>query len=103
MKSVARQSHEKFHGTITNMYITRDVLETPEGRQRTIDMVHAAFEEGVGQLQFNIMDKEVLEDAQEHPDDYPTLIVRVTGYSAYFVELDRNLQNQIMKRTVHQV
>ncbi len=103
LKSVARQSHEKFHGTITNMYITRDVLETPEGRQRTIDMVHAAFEEGVGQLQFNIMDKEVLEDAQEHPDDYPTLIVRVTGYSAYFVELDRNLQNQIMKRTVHQV
>lgn len=103
LKSVSRMVQDQFHGTITNMYITRDVLETPEGRARTNDMIRTAFDAGVGQLQFNVMDKRVLKDAQDKPEEYPTLIVRVTGYSAYFVELDKALQNQIIKRTVHEV
>ena len=49
------------------------------------------------------MDKRILQDAQEKPEEYPTLIVRVTGYSAYFVELDNALRNRIIKRTVHEV
>ena len=103
LKSVSRIPISKFHGSITNMYLTRDVLETPEGRKRTNDMIRTAFANGVGQLQFNVMDKEVLEDAQKSPEDYPTLIVRVTGYSAYFTELDNQLQNEIIKRTVFEV
>jgi formate C-acetyltransferase len=85
------------------MYITHEALETAQGRARVRDMIRAAFDQGVGQLQFNVMSKDVLTDAQKNPDKYPTLIVRVTGYSAYFVELDKDLQDQIIQRTVHEV
>ncbi|MCI6536876.1 MAG: hypothetical protein MR443_04420 [Lachnospiraceae bacterium] len=103
MKSVGKVNWAAQHGSITNMYITRDVLQDPAGRKRVNDLIRGAFDAGVGQLQFNIMDKDILEDAQKHPDNYPSLIVRVTGYSAYFVDLDKDVQDQIIARTVHTV
>jgi formate C-acetyltransferase len=51
------------------------------------------------QSQFNIIGKEVLTDAQKHPDQYKDLLVRVAGYSAYFVELSEELQGDLIGRT----
>jgi len=52
-------------------------------------------------VQFNTVDTETLLDAQEHPERYRDLVVRVAGYSAYFVELSKGLQDHIIDRTAH--
>nr|WP_312577035.1 pyruvate formate lyase family protein [Sedimentibacter sp.] len=103
LKSVAKMGHERFHGTITNIYISKDSFDTKEGRKRVSDMLRAYFDQGGAHLQFNIQDKEILKDAQLNPENYPTLLVRVAGYSAYFVDLDKSLQNAIISRTQHTV
>ena len=54
---------------------------------------------GIHHIQFNIMDKEAFLDAQEHPENYSDLVVRVAGYAAYFVDLARPLQDEIIHRT----
>ena len=51
------------------------------------------------EVQFNVIDRETLEDARVHPENYKSLLVRVAGYSAYFVELSKPLQDDIMGRT----
>lgn len=56
---------------------------------------------GIFHVQFNTMDKKVLEDAYEHPDKYPTLMVRVAGYSAYWTDLAQRVQKDIISRTEH--
>ncbi|MBI2859694.1 MAG: hypothetical protein HYX90_11525 [Chloroflexi bacterium] len=56
---------------------------------------------GIHHIQFNIVDTNMLLDAQKHPEKYQHLVVRVAGYSAYFVDLSRGLQNQIIRRTLH--
>lgn len=101
LKSVGKIDFARMHGEITNIYINREVMDTAAGRTRVNNLIRAAFDNGVAQLQFNVMDKEVYKDAQKHPEKYPSLLVRVTGYSAYFVDLDRELQDYILVRTQH--
>ncbi|MGC8782725.1 MAG: glycine radical domain-containing protein, partial [Anaerolineae bacterium] len=50
-------------------------------------------------VQFNVVSAETLRRAQERPEEYRNLVVRVAGYSAYFIELDRQLQDEIIRRT----
>ena len=50
-------------------------------------------------MQFNVVSSETLRQAQAHPDKYRGLVVRVAGYSAYFTELDKELQDEIIRRT----
>ena len=54
-------------------------------------------------IQFNIMDRETLLDAQKHPERHRNLVVRVAGYSALWVELDRHIQDEIIARTEHEL
>jgi formate C-acetyltransferase len=52
-------------------------------------------------LQFNVVTADTLKDAQQHPEKYRDLIVRVAGYSDYFIDLNKDLQEEIIKRTEH--
>ena len=54
---------------------------------------------GVFHVQFNVVDKDVLLDAQKHPENYKGLLIRVAGYTAYFVELGKEVQDDIIART----
>ena len=54
-------------------------------------------------VQFNVISREMLHRAREKPEDFRDLVVRVAGYSAYFVELDESLQNDIIARTEHRI
>ena len=58
---------------------------------------------GNGEMQFNYLDNEVLLEAQKHPEKYRDLVVRVAGYSAFFVELSKEIQDDIIHRTTHQL
>ena len=72
-----------------------------------LDVMCALFktymEKGGMQLQVNVVDAETLRDAQKNPEKYRTLCVRVTGYSAFFVEMGRKAQNELIARTEHLV
>lgn len=73
-----------------------DKVENRDALKRAIQVY---FEQGGLEIQFNVVDKETLLKAQENPESYRNLIVRVSGYSAYFVHLSKELQNEIISRT----
>ena len=75
-------------------------VKTDEGRTKLALLVQSYIESGGHQLQFNVIDTESLLDAQKNPERYKNLIVRVWGWSGYFVELDRVYQDQIIKRSI---
>ena len=76
-----------------------DVLVHQEGRQKLADLVQTYFKMGGHHIQFNVIKAETLRDAQKHPENYLNLIVRVAGYSDYFVNIGKDLQNEILART----
>ena len=74
-------------------------LQTNEDLQKLSDLIKTYFEFGGKHIQFNVVNKEILRDAQTHPENHRDLIVRVAGYSAYFVNLTRTVQDEIIVRT----
>lgn len=76
-----------------------------EGHERGVDklaaLVRSYFELGGQQMQFNVVSSETLRDAQKHPENYQDLLVRVAGFSAYFVTIDPAIQEDIIGRTEH--
>ena len=103
IQSYGKVEWDKLHGGIVNMYVTEDSLHTEAGRKKMMSLLDGAMDARMAHIQFNIMDKKVLMDAKENPEDYPSMIVRVSGYSAYFVELDESVQDTIIDRYQHAV
>lgn len=82
-----------------NFKLMSGSLEVPENREGLIALLKTASIFGNGQMQFNYVDNEVLLKAQDNPEEYRDLIVRVAGYSAFFVELCKEVQDEIISRT----
>lgn len=99
IKSVSKIDHWKTGGTLLNQKFMPDVLADKEGRRKLADLVRTYFKIGGHHIQFNVIKTETLRDAQEHPENYLNLIVRVAGYSDYFVNIGKDLQNEILART----
>jgi formate C-acetyltransferase len=100
MKSVARLDHSLcYNGTLYNMKFTPDFFENESRRKKFISMVDAYFAMGGFHVQFNVVSREILEDAKVNPLQHRDLIVRVAGYSAYFIELDPFVQDEVIART----
>jgi pyruvate formate-lyase/glycerol dehydratase family glycyl radical enzyme len=100
MKSVARLDHALcYDGTLYNMKFTPDMFSTHSRREKFIGLIDAYFKLGGLHVQFNVVSKEVLLDAKVNPQNHRNLIVRVAGYSAYFIELDPFVQDEIISRT----
>jgi formate C-acetyltransferase len=104
IKSVANLEHVNFaQGTIFNMKMNPATLESKAGMTKWADMIRTYFDLGGWEIQFNVVDAETLKEAQKHPDDYKDLVVRVVGYSAFFNELEKSVQDDIISRTEHAV
>ena len=97
INSVTKLGLEKQFGTIHNIYLTN--VDSDEKKHRMIDLIDTYHSRGGHHLQVNCIDKDVLLDAQKHPEKYPTLMVRVAGYVAYFVDLSKQVQDHIIART----
>jgi formate C-acetyltransferase len=78
------------------------LLQGPEGHEAFVDMLVTAIDQGVGQLQINVVSAETLREAQCDPDRYRNLCVRVSGFSQQFVLLEREMQEHIIARTKHE-
>ncbi len=101
IKSVSKLDCENMNiGMVHNFKILRGLLDTPEGEEGIITLLRTASIFGNGQMQFNYVDNEVLKKAQLEPEKYRDLIIRVAGYSAYFVELCKDVQDEIISRTM---
>lgn len=86
-------------GNIFNMRLAPSTIANPESRQKILDMMRALFDKDAEQIQFNVVDNEVLKEAQKRPEDFPDLMVRVSGYSALFTSLGVACQNDVINRT----
>ena len=84
-----------------NQKFTPDFLEDDSGAEKLKDLVRSYFAMDGHHIQFNVVTVEMLREAQRHPEKYSDLIVRVAGYSDYFVDLGEDLQNEIIRRTEH--
>ena len=71
------------------------------GLRRIAQIIRTFVDLNIYHIQFNVVSSEVLRNAQESPDEYKSLIVRVAGYSAYFTELCKEMQDDIIHRTIH--
>jgi len=102
LKSVGKMDHERTGGTLLNQKLTPHLLEGENGLNRFVDLVRSYFRMEGHHIQFNVVDSEMLKEAQERPEEFRDLIVRVAGYSDYFCDLGRVLQDEIIARTEHQ-
>jgi pyruvate-formate lyase len=102
IKSVANLEHINLvQGTIFNMKMHPGPLETRAGMQKWANLIQTYFDLGGWEIQFNVVSADTLREAQKHPENYKDLVVRVVGYSAFFVELDKVVQDDIIARTEH--
>jgi pyruvate formate-lyase/glycerol dehydratase family glycyl radical enzyme len=86
-------------GTALNMRLAPGLLGSGESVEKLASLVRGYFSLGGRHVQFNVVDTETLEDAQRNPERYPDLVVRVSGYCAYFTDLGRSIQDDIIART----
>ena len=85
-------------GIALNLRMHPSVLSNQEGIDKLRDVSKAYFEQGGLEVQYNVVDTETLKAAQTDPGTYRDLVVRIAGYSAYFIELGRDLQDDIIAR-----
>jgi formate C-acetyltransferase len=101
IKSAAKIDHARTGGTLLNQKFTPQLLADEEGLDKLAGLIRTYFRLDGHHIQFNVVSSEMLRDAQKHPEKYRDLIVRVAGYSDYFVDLNVELQGEIIKRTEH--
>jgi pyruvate formate-lyase/glycerol dehydratase family glycyl radical enzyme len=101
-KSAAKIDHARTGGTLLNQKFMPSLLQDEAGIDKLAHVVRTYFRLGGHHVQFNVVDARTLRTAQENPENYKNLIVRVAGYSDYFVDIGRSLQDEIISRTEHQ-
>lgn len=89
------------NGSLLNVKFSPSTLEGAQGMDKLVAYLRAYSKLGIQHIQFNVVDRATLLAAQENPDEYRNLVVRVAGYSAMFVELSKSLQDDIINRTEH--
>lgn len=100
IKSVARLDHLKvLNGTLFNQKLSPQCLKTDADFEKMASLIKTYFAGGGHHIQFNIVDAKTLKEAQNNPDVHKSLIVRVAGYSAFFNELTKEVQDEIIQRT----
>ena len=101
IKSVAKIDHVRTGGTLLNQKFTPQLLADDVGVNKLAQLIRTFFKLDGHHVQFNVVSSDMLRDVQKHPERYRDLIVRVAGYSDYFVDLGVDLQDEIIKRTEH--
>jgi formate C-acetyltransferase len=101
IKSLGKMDQSKSGGTLLNQRFLPSVLKDEHGIEHLVHLIRSYFKLNGHHIQFNIVDSDTLRKAQAAPDDYRDLLVRVAGYSDYFVDLDKYHQEEIIARTEH--
>jgi formate C-acetyltransferase len=102
IKSASKIDHLRTGGTLLNQKFSPSFFEDEDSYEKLTALIRSYFSLDGHHIQFNVVNAETLKDAQQHPEWYRDLIVRVAGYSDYFNDLGEDLQNEIIKRTEHE-
>ena len=102
LKSASKMDHVRTGGTLLNQKFTPQLLKDDEDLDKFVQLIRTYFRLDGHHIQFNVVDGATLRAAQENPEQYRDLIVRVAGYSDYFCDLGKALQDEIISRTEHQ-
>ncbi len=101
LKSASKMDHVRTGGTLLNQKFTPHLLADEDGIEKVSHLIRSYFKLDGHHIQLNVVSADMLRDAQKHPEKYRDLVVRVAGYSDYFVDITLDLQNEIIKRTEH--
>ena len=102
MRSVAKINHDIHSGgTLMNVKLAPELLQSERNLKNLAALIRAYFALGAFHVQFNVISTETLRKAQENPEDYRDMLVRVAGYSTQFVNLSREAQDAIIERTTY--
>ena len=99
MSAAKSQEAIKYTATHMNMKLPPDQLKTRKGRENVLNLVKTYMDNDGYHIQFNVLDTNILRDAQKHPENYRDLVVRVAGFSAFFTKLHPGVQDEIIART----
>jgi formate C-acetyltransferase len=102
VKSLGKMDQLKSGGTLLNQRFLPGVLADERGIDNLAHLIRAYFKLNGHHIQFNVVDPEMLRRAQQTPDEYRNLLVRVAGYSDFFVDLDLDHQEEIIARTAQE-
>jgi formate C-acetyltransferase len=99
LRSAMTVNQDPFQATLLNMKFDPSTFKTPEDLRKLSILMRTYFSQGGKHVQFNVVDRDTLLDSQKQPEKHGNLIVRVAGYSAYFVNLGKPVQDEIIRRT----
>lgn len=103
IRSCCKIDHTEIRGGLLNLKFHPSAIKGENGSRNLLALLKTYFSKKTFHLQFNIVDSNMLLDAQRHPDKYRDLVVRVAGFSAYWVEMSKALQDQVIWRTEHEL
>ena len=101
IRSSSKVDHTRIRGGLLNLKFHPSALKGESGSKNMLALIQTYFEKPGFHVQFNVVDSRMLLDAQLHPENYRDLVVRVAGFSAYWVEMSKALQDQVIWRTEH--
>lgn len=102
LKSVSKlDNYLLTNGSLLNVKLSPGPLQSEQGLENFVNYLYAYMKLKIQHIQFNVIGRDTLKKAQMNPDKYENLVVRVAGYSAFFVELNEKIQNDIINRTEH--
>ena len=100
-RSVAKCDWDKTGGALLNQKLTPDIFDSEDNIKKLAQLIRTFFRMGGHHVQFNVVSADLLREAQRRPQEFQDLMVRVAGYSDYFVNLPKGLQDEIIERTEH--
>jgi len=101
IRSSSKVDHTEIRGGLLNLKFHPSALKGESGSKNLLALIKTYFQKPGFHVQFNVVDSKMLKDAQLHPENYRDLVVRVAGFSAYWVEMSKALQDQVIWRTEH--
>lgn len=101
LQSAMKICQDPFQATLLNMKFHPNSLKTESDMEKLAVMIRTYLSNGGKHVQFNVVDQETLLDARSHPEAHRDLIIRIAGYSAYFVQLNNEMQKEVINRTSH--
>jgi formate C-acetyltransferase len=102
INSAVKIDQEPYQAALLNMKFHPSSLKTTEDLRKLSFLIRTYFSQGGTHIQFNVVNKETLLEAQKVPEEHKDLIVRIAGYSAHFVQLGKPMQDEIIGRTAHE-
>jgi formate C-acetyltransferase len=102
VKSLTKFDHVKSGGTLLNQRFLQGLLRKDEDLRKLGHLIRSYFTLGGHHIQFNVVDTATLQAAQANPEEYRDLMVRMAGYSDYFNDMNADLQQEVIERTVNE-